>query len=162
MRLRLVLLALLGALLATVGPTSPAVSAAAVPCARTWSGEAKAIAPEDPANTPAYKWTVAPIDVPASSDVEDIDVTYDLTHPHAANVMTRLTRMEGKTVTGSIAIQPRLTADTSSQARPLTFDDEATSAYAATSPTGRYRPAAELSAFDGTPAGATWRLDIAN
>jgi subtilisin-like proprotein convertase family protein len=150
-------------LLAVVGSTPPATAATVVPCTRTFAGPAVDIAPETtPATAPAYTWTTSSIAVPASSNVEDIDVTYDLTHPHASNVLTRLTRLVGTTVTKSIAVQPHLTADTSAQVRPLTFDDEASSAYTATSPSGRYRPVASLSGFDGYAAGSTWRLDIAN
>jgi subtilisin-like proprotein convertase family protein len=156
-------IAVTAGLLAVVGSTPPATAATVVPCTRTFAGPAVDIAPETtPATAPAYTWTTSSIAVPASSNVEDIDVTYDLTHPHASNVLTRLTRLVGTTVTKSIAVQPHLTADTSAQVRPLTFDDEASSAYTATSPSGRYRPVAALSGFDGYAAGSTWRLDIAN
>jgi len=156
-------LAVTAGLLVVVGTSPPATAATVVPCTQTFAGPAKDIAPETtPTTAPAYTWTTSSIAVPASSNVEDIDVTYDLTHPHASNLQTRLTRMVGTTVTKSISVQPRLTADTSAQVRPLTFDDEASSAYTATSPSGRYGPAAPLSDFDGSAAGATWRLDVAN
>ena len=65
------------------------------------AGAAKAIARRRPPRTPAaaYTWTTSPITFLPASNVEDIDVTFDLTHPHASNVMTRLTRFVGTTVT---------------------------------------------------------------
>lgn len=166
MRLRLVLLALLGGLLVTFGST-PIATAAVVPCTQTYAGKAKAIAAETtPETAPIYTWTTAPITVPASSNVLDIDATFDITHPRGSNLSIRLTRMEGATVTKSIALHGRFTARVGAEPRPLTFDDEAAAAYTATSPAGRYRPYTTatnaMSSFDGAAAGATWRLDIAN
>jgi hypothetical protein len=77
-------------------------------------------------------------------------------------MLVRLTRMVGTTVTGSVELHQRFTTRAGAEPRPLTFDDEATATFTATSPTGRYKPRAALSAYDGMAAGATWRLDIAN
>lgn len=162
MRLRLLLLALVGGLLVTFGGT-PTATAAVVPCTRTFAGPAKAIAAETtPETAPAYTWTTSSITVPASSNVLDIDTTFDITHPHGSNLSIRLTRMEGATVTKSIALHGKFTARVGAEPRPLTFDDEAATAFGATSPSGRYQPNTALSSFDGAAAGATWRLDIAN
>lgn len=161
------MLALVAGLLVAFGSTPPATAATVVPCTQTYTGKANAIAAETtPDTAPAYTWTTAPITVPASSNVLDIDTTFDITHPHGSDLSIRLTRMEGATVTKSIALHGRFTARVGAEPRPLTFDDEADSAYTATSPTGRYRPYTtatnSMSSFDGAAAGATWRLDIAN
>lgn len=163
MRARLTVLALLGGLLVALGGSATSAGAApVVPCERTFVGPAKAITADDPADTGAYTWTTSSLTVPASSNVLDIDVTYDITHPHASKLTTRLTRIVGSTVRDSQSIQPRLLADDGAQVRPLTFDDQATSAYRADSPAGRYRPVEPLAAFNGVAAGSTWRLDVAN
>ena len=58
-----------------------------MPCTRSFAGAAKAIAPETtPTSGAAYTWTTSPITVPASSNVEDIDVTFNITHPNASNM----------------------------------------------------------------------------
>jgi subtilisin-like proprotein convertase family protein len=160
---RLALLGLLAGLVPTLAPAAPVGAATPVPCTRTFSGPAKAIAPETtPTTAPAYTWSTSSIVVPASSDVEDIDVTFDITHPAAKNMLVRLTRLAGTTVAGSIELQPRLSADTGAEPRPLTFDDEAAAAYTAASTTGTWKPKVALSTYDGVPAGSTWRLDVAN
>lgn len=147
----------------SVAPATPAGAATPVPCTRTFSGPAKAIAPETtPTTGPAYTWSTSSIAVPASSDVEDLDVTFDITHPAAKNLAVRLTRLVGGSVTGSIELQPRLTEDTGAEPRPLTFDDEAAAAYTTASAAGTWKPKVPLSTYDGVPAGATWRLDVAN
>ncbi|PVG80969.1 hypothetical protein DDE18_20625 [Nocardioides gansuensis] len=157
------LLSVVAAVLLPVAQAVPAGAEAAGPCVRTLSGSGKPIAPETtPTTPPAYTWTTAAITAPASSDVEDLDVTFDITHPAGKDVAVRLTRLVGTSVTHSIQLQARLTTDTSAQVRPLRWDDEATAVYTATSPAGDYRPATALSAFDGQAAGATWRLDVAN
>lgn len=159
---RLILLTLVSGLLVAFGSTPTANAAVAVPCTRTFAGAAKAIAPETtPTTTPAYTWTTSPLTVPASSDVEDINVTFNITHANASNMLVRLTRLVGTTVTGTLEMQPRL-AGSGEQVGPLTFDDEATATYVATSPAGTYQPRTALKGFDGQAAGATWRLDIAN
>lgn len=159
---RVVLLVLAAGVLSVVVPATSA-TAAVVPCTRTFAGPAKAIAPETtPDTAPAYVWTTTALTVPASSDVEDVDVTFDITHPAAKDLTVQLSRLVGTTVTRSVRLQPRLTADTGAEPRPLTFDDEATATYTTASGSGTYRPSAPLSAFDQMAAGATWRLDVAN
>lgn len=167
MRLRRLLLAsvtgsLVAASLVGFGSGQVATAAPVVACTQTFTGTGKALVAEDPAVAPAYRWTVAPITVPASSNVEDINVTFDISHPRASNLSIRLTRMEGTTVTNSIALHSRFTTKAGAQPRPLTFDDEAAGPYGTTSPSGTYKPATALSSFDGTAAGAIWRLDMAN
>ncbi|WP_374458105.1 thrombospondin type 3 repeat-containing protein [Nocardioides sp.] len=159
---RVVLLVLAAGLL-SVGVPATSATAAPVPCTRTFAGPAKAIAPETtPDTAPAYVWTTSALSVPAASNVEDVDVTFDITHPSAKDITVQLTRLVGTTVTHSVRLQPRLTADTGAEPRPLTFDDEATATYTTASGSGTYRPSASLTAFDGAAAGATWRLDVAN
>jgi subtilisin-like proprotein convertase family protein len=162
-RARLALLALVAGLVSVVAPSTPVSAATPVPCTRTFAGPAKAIAPETtPTTAPAYTWSTSSLVVPASSDVEDIDVTFDITHPAAKNMLVRLTRFVGTTVAGSVELQPRLTTDTGAEPRPLTFDDEAAAAYTTTSGAGTWKPKVPLSTYDGVPAGSTWRLDVAN
>ncbi|HEY0645275.1 MAG TPA: thrombospondin type 3 repeat-containing protein [Nocardioides sp.] len=162
-RARLALLALVAGLVAVVAPATPVGAATPVPCSRTFAGPAKAITAETTPDTgPAYTWSTSSIAVPASSNVEDIDVTFDITHPAAKNMLVRLTRFVGTTVAGSVELQPRLTTDTGAEPRPLTFDDEAAAAYTTASGAGTWKPKVPLSTYDGVPAGSTWRLDVAN
>lgn len=167
------MLALTAGLLVAFGSTPTATAATVVPCVRTFAGSATAIKPETtPTTTPYYTWTVAPINVPHSSNVLDIDVRFDISHPSAKNLLVRFTRLEDATTARrSILLHGRFTGRVGAEPRPLTFDDEAPTKYGSTSPTGRYRPTYTdaptatdqgLKTFDGTAAGATWRLDIAN
>jgi subtilisin-like proprotein convertase family protein len=156
----LAVLSTVAALLSAVGTSAPA-SAAAVPCVRSFSGTVGAIAADTVNETPTdtAKPTVFTATVPASSNVEDIDVTISATHVNAANLRFDLDPTTGVDPGGlhRNVMMNRL-ASSGAQVAPLTFDDEASTAYAATSPEGRYKPWEPLTEYDGLPAGGTWRL----
>jgi len=144
--------------LMAVGAAAPAATATAatvVPCTRTFAGAAFAIAPKpttgDP--VPTNKLSVGAIAVPNSSNVEDVDVTIRATHPDTANLRFDLLRTSA---VRNIAMN-RI-ASNGAQVSPLTFNDEATATYAATSPAGTYRPHEKLSEHDGQAAGGRWYL----
>lgn len=133
--------------------------AAVIACTQSFAGPAKTVVAD--ADGVNYTWTTIPLTLSNPGNVEDIDVTYNLTGPTPARFNTRLTRLEGSTVTDSVGLQPTAT-DANGQPATLIFDDESTATYSATSPSGRYKPREPLSPFDGVAAGATWRLDVAN
>jgi hypothetical protein len=137
-------------LLAVVVTTPRASAATVVPCTGAFSGAGGAIAA---GTASAPKLTSFPIKVPVSSNVEDINVTIRASHPNAANL--RLDLLKSSTVR-SVAMA-RI-ASSGVQVSPLTFDDEASATYTATSPAGTYLPAQPLSEHDGQVAGGTWYL----
>lgn len=147
------LLAMVVASLSVVATTigaAPAGAAPVVPCKRTFTGTSGPIA-AGTATSP--RLTSFPITVPASSNVEDIDVIIRATHANAANLRFDLL----KTAAVRSVAMARL-AGSGAQVSPLTFNDEATAVYGATSPAGTYRPAEPLSEHDGQAAGGTWHL----
>lgn len=162
--MRGLMLALVAGILGAVplGAGLSTAHAAVIPCTQSFAGSAKTVAAD--ADGVNYTWTTLPLTLPASSDVEDINVTYSLTGPKPAKFATRLTRMNGTAVAESIPLQATAN-DTTGQPAPLTFDDEAAATYTHASPAGTYKPydpADALNKFDGTAVGGTWRLDVAN
>lgn len=143
-------LVLTAGLLGVVGGTPTATAAVVVPCTRTFSGTGGAIAPGTAA---AVKLTTFAINVPVSSNVEDINVTIRATHPNAANLRLDLL----KTAAVRSVAMARI-AGNGVQVSPLTFDDEASATYAAASPAGTYRPAEPLTEHIGQAAGGAWYL----
>lgn len=142
-------------LAAVTAPASPAGAVTAVPCTVTVTGTGGAVAAAAAgATTPTT--TLFNVQAPATGAlVEDVDLTYSLAHGNASGLRTRLIH----SVTG--IVQQRI-ASSGVQVRPLTWDDEASAAYTATSPAGTYRPSTPLSLFDGTTAANQWRLAIDN
>ena len=150
MKVRLALLALLGGLLVVLSSAPTATAAAVVPCTRTFSGGGGDI---DPGTAAKPQRTPFTINVPMSSDVEDIDVTIRATHRNAGDLRFDLFKTVGVRNVAMAQIAGRR-----AQVSPLTFDDESTATYTATSPAGTYRPAEPLSEHDGQAAGGTWSL----
>ena len=140
-----------------VGATStPAAAAEAVPCVRTLDGTGGAIAPGPPVKGESTT-TAFEIQAPAAPGlVEDVDVTYSISHDNAFQLRVRLAHA------GRDPLVQRRLADSGAQVRPLTWDDEANVAYTATSPAGTYVPDQPLSAHDGSASGGSWQLLVDN
>ncbi len=152
---RLALTGLVAGALCVLAPTSPA-GAAPVPCVQTFDGPSVVI-PKAPTTDPASSSsTTVPITVPPSSNVEDVDVTVSISHADAGDLRIDLSHL-----TMTNRLQQRIVGS-GAQVRPLTWDDEAATAYAGASPAGTYRPAQALSVHDGAAAGGRWQLDITN
>lgn len=162
MTARVAVLALLGGLLVAVGGSATSAGAApVVPCVRTFAGTVGAIAADTANETPTdgATATVFTATVPASSNVEDLDVTINATHGRAADLRFDLDPTTGADPDNSKrTVVMNRTPASGVQVAPLTFDDEAAAEYTATSPAGRYQPFEALSEYDGTPAGGIWRL----
>ena len=153
--IRLALTALVAGLVSMVGAPAPAASAP-VPCVRTFSGSATAVA-ADAAGDPPNTTTTASLDVPAAPGlVEDVDVTVALDHPDAYQLRVRLAHV------GTTTILQRRFADSGPQVRPLSWDDEAAAVYGPTSAPGSYLPDQPLSLHDGAAVGGAWRLLVDN
>lgn len=152
---RAVALALLGGVLVAFGGTPTATAATVVPCVVSYTGAGKAIDPDPDGAAP--KLTSAVIDVPVSSNVLDVDVTYRITHRDAAKLRVDLLR----TSAVRNILQPTV-AGSGANVAPLTWDDQATATYAKDSPAGTYRPSDPLSEMNGTAVGGNWYLYMYN
>jgi subtilisin-like proprotein convertase family protein len=136
--------------------TGGSASAAAVPCVQTFEGPSITI-PKAPTTDPtSSSSSSAYLTVPASSGVEDVDVTVSISHADAGDLRVDLAHLGA-----SSRLQQRI-AGSGAQVRPLTWDDEAPTAYTGSSPAGTYQPAQPLGEHDGSAAGGRWQLDIVN
>ena len=154
MRLQVARLALAGLVAGFVSVVTPASTAVAVPvpCVVTTTGTGGVVsAAGDTFATTAFE-LVAP---PSAANVEDVDVELSLVHDNASQVRVRLAH-------ATTTILQRRFVDSGPQVRPLTWDDEAASAYGPTSLAGTYRPDEPLAEHDGTAAQGQWRLLVDN
>jgi subtilisin-like proprotein convertase family protein len=148
---RLALTALVAGFVSVLTPTAPAV-AAPVPCVVTTTGTGGPVAAAgDTFATTSFE-LVAPSSAAA---VEDVDVEVSLVHDNASQVRVRLAH-------ATTSILQRRFVDSGPQVRPLTWDDEAASAYGPTSLAGAYRPDEPLAEHDGSAAQGQWRLLVDN
>lgn len=148
---RLALTALVTGFVSVVTPATTAV-AVPVPCVVTTTGTGGVVdAAGDSFTTTSFE-LVAP---PSAAGVEDVDVEVSLVHDNAAQVRVRLAH-------ATTSILQRRFVDSGPQVRPLTWDDEAASAYGPTSLAGAYRPDEPLAEHDGTAAQGQWRLLVDN
>lgn len=147
---RLALTALVGGFVSVVTPV-PAV-AVPVPCVVTTTGTGGVVAPAGDAFATTAFELAAP---PSAANVEDVDVEVQLVHDNASQVRVRLAH-------ATTSILQRRFVDSGPQVGPLTWDDEATSAYGPTSLAGAYRPDEPLAEHDGTAAQGQWRLLVDN
>ena len=151
---RLALTGLMAGLVALVVP-APA-GAAPVPCVQTFEGGSTTI-PKAPTTDPAsFSTSYASLTVPPSSNVEDVDVTVSITHNDAGDL-----RVDLQHLGATNRLQHRI-AGSGAQVRPLTWDDQAPTAYAGDSPAGTYQPAQPLSRHLGAAAGGRWQLELTN
>lgn len=150
---------LLAVPLAGLGPSAPDPASAApvVPCVVTYSYDGPPVDLPVSPEAGDFRRTRVPLEVPASSDVEDVDVTYSISHERGRHVAVSLGASEG--VDNDLQVAA---ARAGAQSAPLTFDDEATAAFGDGSGPGRYLPAQRLDLHDGLSAGRTWRLLIDN
>jgi subtilisin-like proprotein convertase family protein len=154
MRLVVARLALTGLVTGFVSLVSPATTAVAVPvpCVVTTTGTGGAVAAAGDTFVTTSFELVAP---PSTANVEDVDVEVSLVHDNASQVRVRLAH-------ATTSILQRRFVDSGPQVRPLTWDDEAASAYGPTSLAGAYRPDEPLAEHDGTAAQGQWRLLVDN
>jgi subtilisin-like proprotein convertase family protein len=154
MRLVVARLALTGLVAGFVSLVSPATTAVAVPvpCVVTTTGTGGAVAAAGDTFVTTSFELVAP---PSTANVEDVDVEVSLVHDNASQVRVRLAH-------ATTSILQRRFVDSGPQVRPLTWDDEAASAYGPTSLAGAYRPDEPLAEHDGTAAQGQWRLLVDN
>jgi subtilisin-like proprotein convertase family protein len=154
MRLVVARLALTGLVTGFVSLVSPATTAMAVPvpCVVTTTGTGGAVAAAGDTFVTTSFELVAP---PSTANVEDVDVEVSLVHDNASQVRVRLAH-------ATTSILQRRFVDSGPQVRPLTWDDEAASAYGPTSLAGAYRPDEPLAEHDGTAAQGQWRLLVDN
>lgn len=146
----------LSPLTVAVAVSSGSAAAAAVPCVQTFEGPSMTI-PKAPTTDPSSSSaSSAYLTVPASSGVEDVDVTVSISHADAGDLRVDLAHLGV-----SSRLQHRI-AGSGAQVRPLAWDDEAPTAYAGDSPAGTYQPAQPLSKHDGSAAGGRWQLNITN
>lgn len=154
MRLVVARLALTGLVTGFVSLVSPATTSVAVPvpCVVTTTGTGGAVAAAGDTFVTTSFELVAP---PSTANVEDVDVAVSLVHDNASQVRVRLAH-------ATTSILQRRFVDSGPQVRPLTWDDEAASAYGPTSLAGAYRPDEPLAEHDGTAAQGQWRLLVDN
>lgn len=156
--IRPALLSLLVGALAVLAPTSsPAAAAEVVPCVVTYTYDGAAVELPVAPSPEEFSRTRVVLEVPASSQVEDVDVSYAITHDRGGKVTVALGASEGATN----ALQ-REGDRSGAQPAPLVFDDEAPGPYVEGSPSGRYLPAESLTLHDGLSVGRTWRLVVDN
>jgi subtilisin-like proprotein convertase family protein len=160
---RVALLSLLtGLLVVPLGLSAPvpasAAAGTAVPCVVTYSYDGP---PVDLPVAPAkgeFRRTRVSLEVPASSNVEDVDVTYSITHERGRHVAVSLGSSEGFDTDLQVSSDTRPGA----QPAPLTFDDQASALFTDGAGPGRYRPAQPFGPHIGLSVGRTWRLLVDN
>lgn len=160
--IRAALLTLLAGALAAAPATtttaaSPATAATVVPCVVTHTHDGGAVElPPAPAAGESRR-TRVPLVVEDAAAVEDVDVSYTISHERGGKLTVALGASEGTTnVLQAAGDRP------GAQPGALTFDDEAAAPYADGSPAGRYLPAQSLTLHDGLSIQRTWRLVVDN